>query len=95
MIPYHRDFIVSCQLRHQALRGILRDIRDAEANLQRYPHLRGAQSILAYCEDRLADFMYRNCGFHKGAEPPVRKWHQKTREEAQQDYIATILAIPL
>lgn len=95
MPAIHRDFIVACRLRKQTLRNLQRAVREAEENARRWPHLRSTARALAFHEDQLADFMYRNCGFPKGLPAPEKKWHLPSAAEAQRDFNDVIMSIPL
>jgi hypothetical protein len=95
MPAIHRDFIAACQMRKATLRNLLRDVREAEVNVRRWPELRSMQRTLAFREDQLAEFMYRNCGFVKGEPAPARKWRMPSAAESQREYAELVLSIPL
>lgn len=86
----NNDTIHAMQARIRELRNLLTSLKKAEDNVARCPNLPGPAQYLNFLEERLAEFMYRNCGFPK--PPPKRVYTQKEIDDA---YNATILSIPL
>lgn len=82
------DLLTSFQTRRRVVAFHLAAVRDARADVARWPQLLGPKDHLAFCEHGLADAMHRYCGRAKPAPyvPAV---------SAQAAYIEAVMAIPL
>ena len=82
------DLLLTFQRRRSVIKTHLRFVREAKADVARWPQLSGPKSHLAWCEHGLAEVMHRYCGHPKPAPyvPTITP---------QAAYIESVMSIPL